>query len=312
MERKSLQWLLRPFDSQAFFDEYYERRPFLLRRTDDSYYSDILTLEDIQKVLSSGSHLGNYPIKMVKNGSTIHQSEYAFITKLMNVEIKTGLNEKKLLKLFSNGATIVFDAFHNSWPSLKTFATQISEELMTSTGYNLYLTPEKSQGFPAHYDTHDVFILQVHGSKRWKIYHDPVKLPLGTQHYQFYEYSLDDPALDFDLEQGDLLYIPRGFVHEASANEKVSAHLSVGLYSSTWAKILIDFITNLASNEKIFRTGFVSENLKSNGNKGPILEELKQKIEEQLSIEALEELFWERVNSEKSKSAFKESALGNK
>ena len=308
MNSKTLNWLLNPIQPQEFFDDYFETKPLVLQREDREYYNDLLSLPDIENVLRDAQS-GNYAIKLVKNGKTIHQSEYAYLTKVQNIEIKTGLNEKKFFRLFENGATVVFDAFHNNWPRLKSLADDLTQELLTATGYNLYLTPQNSQGFPSHYDTHDVFVIQVHGSKKWRLYHDPLKLPLNTQHYQFYEYKLGAPTMEFDLEQGDLLYIPRGYVHEASANNEISAHISIGLYTSSWTRLLMDFITDLACKDSAFRSAFVTENFRSTNRKASILDELRQRLNKSLTLETLEELFYEKVNSERSKKAFKERAL---
>ena len=46
---------------------------------------------------------------------------------------------------------------------------------------NAYVTPPQNQGFSAHYDVHDVFVLQIDGEKQWRI-HSPVLMsPLRDQ-----------------------------------------------------------------------------------------------------------------------------------
>lgn len=37
-------------------------------------------------------------------------------------------------------------------------------------GTNVYLTPPQSQGFAPHYDDIEAFIIQLEGSKYWKLY----------------------------------------------------------------------------------------------------------------------------------------------
>ena len=103
---------------------------------------------------------------------------------------------------------------------------------------NAYVTPPSSRGFSAHYDIHDVFVLQVAGEKRW-IVHEPVhEWPLRTQPWTQRRARVEraveaPPILDAVLRPGDALYLPRGFLHAAEALGEVSAHLTVGIHVVT-------------------------------------------------------------------------------
>jgi hypothetical protein len=88
------------------------------------------------------------------------------------------------------------------------------------TGANVYFTPKVSQTFPRHSDPHDVFILQLQGEKRWKVY------PKGSK-------KSDHPVIEGVLERGDLLMIPKGFEHEGATSDQTSLHVTFGLYKAT-------------------------------------------------------------------------------
>ena len=57
--------------------------------------------------------------------------------------------------------------------------------------------------------------------KKWRVYNNPVPLntraqELGKQHGKHLDESkLGEPLLDIVMEQGDALYVPRGFIHVA-------------------------------------------------------------------------------------------------
>jgi hypothetical protein len=103
---------------------------------------------------------------------------------------------------------------------------------------NAYVTPPQSQGFSAHYDVHDVFVLQVAGQKRWTI-HAPVRTaPLRDEAWADRRAAVEqaatgDPLLEVTLRPGDALYLPRGFLHAAQALGDTSAHLTVGVHPWT-------------------------------------------------------------------------------
>ncbi|RZC71166.1 hypothetical protein C5167_034430 [Papaver somniferum] len=89
-----------------------------------------------------------------------------------------------------------------------------------SVGANAYLTPPQSQGLARHYDDHCVFICQLLGQKRWVVsprqtsllprLYEPLRCLTGS------EDGIDAfECKQFLLQEGDILYIPRGCPHEA-------------------------------------------------------------------------------------------------
>mmetsp|Transcript_14011 Transcript_14011/g.32689 ORF Transcript_14011/g.32689 Transcript_14011/m.32689 type:complete len:587 (+) Transcript_14011:216-1976(+) len=111
---------------------------------------------------------------------------------------------------------------------------------------NAYLTPPHSQTVPPHADDRDVLVFQLVGHKRWKVYQErPIRHPytheqVGKSGIEVPQSVLDGPlAFDGCLQQGDVLYIPRGMVHEAKTttdNEApdLSFHITVALATHDW------------------------------------------------------------------------------
>ena len=81
--------------------------------------------------------------------------------------------DDRVLDLFADGHTVVFQGLHRTWPPIIDFAGALTTDLGHPVQVNAYVTPASSQGFAAHYDVHDVFVLQVAGEKRWRV-HPPV------------------------------------------------------------------------------------------------------------------------------------------
>ena len=108
---------------------------------------------------------------------------------------------------------------------------------------NAYVTPPSSRGFDAHFDTHDVFVLQISGEKHWRI-HAPVLVdPLRTQPWDEHRAAVaraatHEPVIDAVLRPGDALYLPRGWIHSATALGATSVHLTVGMSAYTRADIV--------------------------------------------------------------------------
>ena len=88
---------------------------------------------------------------------------------------------------------------------------------------NAYLTPPASQAVAAHADDRDVFVIQVYGQKAWRVYEEiPIQYPypheqVGKNGMPVPPSVLEGPcSIDTVLRPGDVLYIPRGHVHQAT------------------------------------------------------------------------------------------------
>jgi ribosomal protein L16 Arg81 hydroxylase len=108
---------------------------------------------------------------------------------------------------------------------------------------NAYVTPPGSQGFAAHEDSHDVFVLQAFGRKHWEVWQRGIRPATSgrTPH----------PLLSIELAPGDCLYIPQGTVHAARTQDAVSGHLTIGVHVKTWADLLRDALATAGDEDAL-------------------------------------------------------------
>ncbi len=138
------------------------------------------------------------------------------------------------------GATAVLQGLHLNWTAAAIYCRELEALLEHPVQANAYLTPRRSQGLPVHHDTHDVFVLQVAGSKRWLVYEPLLELPLKDQRYSPDLGVSGEPTLDVTLRAGDTLYLPRGWLHEALTSADDSLHVTIGVNAYTWLDALRD------------------------------------------------------------------------
>jgi len=107
----------------------------------------------------------------------------------------------------------------------------LESEFGCMVGSNAYFTPKNSQGFAPHYDDVDVFILQLEGYKRWRVYAPFNKretLPRASSR-DYSEREVEEigegPLMDVALGPGDVLYLPRGWIHQAETVSRPSRFL---------------------------------------------------------------------------------------
>ncbi|MBM2619956.1 cupin-like domain-containing protein [Actinoplanes sp. LDG1-06] len=174
-------------------------------------------------------------------------------------EIGDQVIDDQVMRLYAEGATLVLQGLHRLWPPLIDYARQLGAELRRPLQVNAYLTPPGSQGFSTHYDTHDVFVLQVDGTKRWRL-HEPVLAdPLEKQAWGGHADEVGataqgEPAMDVVLAPGDALYLPRGWLHSAEALGHRSLHLTIGVRALTRYAVVEELLALAAEDARLRAT----------------------------------------------------------
>lgn len=242
----SLEWLINPTTTAAFFEEYWEQKPLAVRRDRKDYFSSLLCLDDVDHAIT-GLNL-TYPDITLKNAEKdVRPASYTTSNGTLDVAA--------VYQLFSKGSTIVLAFLDTIFPTLTALCRGLERELNFPLQANAYLTPAGAQGAKYHYDTHDVFVLQIMGSKHWTMYGTPVELPLGNQDFDPSSHERGIPTMEFTLEPGDFAYIPRGVVHDARSSEELSLHITVGILCYRWADFLLELVADASLKDPVFRKG---------------------------------------------------------
>ena len=220
-----------------FAREHWGRRPLLSRAKDlPRGYDDLLSLDAVDELLSRRG-LRTPFVRLAKDGSIVDANRFTRGGGV-GAEIGDQVADDAVAGLFADGSTVVLQGLHRTWPPLVDFATALAAELGHPVQVNAYVTPPQSRGFSAHYDVHDVFVLQLAGEKRWLVHEPVLEAPLRRQVWTdrrtaVAEAARGQPLLDVVLRPGDALYLPRGYLHAAEALGAVSAHLTVGIHPVT-------------------------------------------------------------------------------
>jgi len=150
------------------------------------------------------------------------------------------------------GATIRVRNAEKFDAALGELAQRIERHFVARCGGNIYLTPPGKAGFPPHFDMTDVFIVQCSGKKHWRIYDhytNKSELPLAEGKWEPERFIPTAPPRDFELDRGDVLYLPRGVMHEAFCTDRESMHLTISLASLTFADLLRKAIASAAASD---------------------------------------------------------------
>ncbi|MDQ0869549.1 lysine-specific demethylase/histidyl-hydroxylase NO66 [Arthrobacter sp. V1I9] len=219
---------------ERFADDVWGRTALLTRGAGD--FSDLFSAAAVDELISRRG-LRTPFLRVAKGGSTSPDSSFTSPAGV-GATISDQLDDTALWRKFADGATLVLQALHRTWEPVADFSSRLSTELGHPVQANAYITPPQNRGFDDHYDVHDVFVMQIEGTKRW-IIHEPVHAdPLRDQPWTDRRSAVAEAAkgeayINTVLEPGDVLYLPRGWLHAAQAQGEISIHLTLGIHSWT-------------------------------------------------------------------------------
>jgi hypothetical protein len=244
MSRPGLNEILWPTPIAEFTRTYFETAPLHLSRGETDYFANLFSLEDIDRFLHfvKPSYTNAFAID---NRRKIEPAEYADANGLAD--------PLRLFQLYEAGATIVLREIEGHFPRLEALCRSAEKHFNSPFVATVYWAPPQGQSFPIHFDAKDVFVLQIAGSKIWRLYQPQYVLPLSHQHC--YAGMPDENFLgEFNLRAGDSLYCPRGFPHFVHAADSASLHISLSTFPHTWADLMKRAMADLCERDPLFRT----------------------------------------------------------
>lgn len=149
-------------------------------------------------------------------------------------------------KVYESGATIVLNYVEMLDLNCRKFSVALGESLKAKVTFTIFMTPAEAQGFSPHFDTLDVFVMQVAGAKEWSLGDAVIQLPTLRQGALINcRKELQSSYQQITMLPGHILYIPRGVVHWANTSNTPSVHVTADINTATVSDFLKASIRNL-------------------------------------------------------------------
>ena len=232
-----MSYLLAPHSISEFFGTYWEKKHLLIKRNNSNYMNGLFSTQIFDNVLR------NDYVEYTKNLDVTSYSEG-----VRQTHNPVGRAYPPVVwDYFSNGCSLRMlnpQTFHKPvWQIL----AALQDFMGSFCGANVYLTPAETQGFAPHWDDIEAFVIQLEGKKRWRVY-EPRKECEVLPRYSSLNLSQEEvgsPVLDVVLEEGDLLYFPRGFIHQGEATADThSLHVTISSYQkNAWVDLFEKLLT---------------------------------------------------------------------
>ena len=238
----SLTTLFGSIGRRAFIKQYWPQRPAWNhgRLSRLSSLHDLQTISDVL-MLAARSRI---EMKAVLPGR-LHETN----------EIPIPSGPDSAISLYDAGATIVCNGVERWHAPLRNFTRALSIELGLPPNMgkcNLYMSPAGA-GLPMHFDDHEVIVVQLGGSKKWRIAKNKTvtnptsnsgpSLVAEVSRYASKRSVKRMPAgSTIHMSPGSALFLPRGYWHTTEAREP-SISLTFGFRILCWGELVGTFLS---------------------------------------------------------------------
>ena len=246
----ALDLLLSPVAEEEFFRDYWERRHLYVTRDDPQRFAMLFSAADLPQVIAAAAEAmrRQSPFEVPFMEIVAHEEGRNLIAVPPTV---AGVDEA-----FASGATVRLNQLRQYWPPIEAFIRQLERELGFLTGVSAYCAPAGAHSVGEHFDGHDTAVVQIGGSKRWRV-GPGAALPLEfvpllpfESREEMRRHRVPPPPRtsheeleEIILSPGDFLYLPRGYIHHVQAIDTFTVHLTFAIQQITW----VDFVAALAA-----------------------------------------------------------------
>jgi len=252
----SLDDLLAPITPDQFRADYEGRKPLHIPAPAGAARRALLTWEGFNTLLSQTVIWNSVNLKLVHNGRPIPPDDYcAEVRTQSGVEIKP--SPAKVQTLMAMGASVIAGEVQSLTPALRETAAMLGRTWAAQVGANVYCSFGGVQAFGPHFDLDDVFAVQTEGEKVWRLYANradsPVDYPLeGDEAVRWLAETRGALMQEVRMRPGDVLYLPRGWYHDALTSEGASLHVTFSV-TPLYGRILFRLLENAAMQDPAFR-----------------------------------------------------------
>lgn len=213
--------------AKSFKKEYEERLPLIMRDAFDASGVKWSEINDI--IVRCDPYSENFRVSF-PDGNVAKEK---YVRSYFHIgDLRRELIQPAVYDCLRQGGTVVANHIYNE-PVFNDFAKEIAQFTGRQTVTSAYVAFGKTDSYRAHWDSRDVFAVQLKGRKRWMVYEPSFPAPLYMHQSKYLEQDYpcpDKPYLDFVLEEGDIFYIPRGWWHNVSPLDEPTVHLAIGTF----------------------------------------------------------------------------------
>ena len=269
--------ILRPVELEEFLRDTWEKKPLHVSRNDPTYYRGLFSLRDLDEVIAFSRPKFLDPGDFKTGGPVSHPFVQGWLADDEPRPNALYPSVADVHQAFLRGKTVILNSTQHRWPAAAALCRSLEGFFGCPVHANMYLTPKGAQGFHAHFDGHEVFVLQLEGSKHWRFYGSGRELPFADEDGPVSPERIGPVTQEATIKPGDMLYMPRGHIHEAFTADQASMHLTVGVKIFRYVDLMRLALDSVSRRDVRFRRS-IPRGVLPGGETTPALKERFQEL----------------------------------
>ncbi|TQN07795.1 50S ribosomal protein L16 3-hydroxylase [Acidovorax temperans] len=209
-----------------FMRRHWHKKPLLVRQAIPNFQPPVLRPEMF--ALAAEESVESRLVQQIKGGWKLRHGPFA--------RRSLPAMSQREWTLLVQGVDLHNDAVHQLMQQFRFVPEARLDDLMIS-----YATD--GGGVGPHFDSYDVFLLQAHGRRRWRIGRQKdLTLKEGVPLKVLAEF---EPEEEFVLEPGDMLYLPPRYAHDGIAEGECMTY-SIGFRAPARAELAQELLVRLS------------------------------------------------------------------
>ena len=228
----TLDEILAPITLEAFLSDYHDRKPLHIpAATDGSPARRLLDWDGFNALLDQTSNWDDTHLRLYKDVTAIPAADYCNRVPQRDGQFVLRPSPAKVQVCLADGASLVANGVQYLTPRTSRVADLLSRRFAAMVQANVYCSFHGVRAFGTHYDDHHVWAFHLEGEKVWRVYQNradnPHVFPPDSPEARRWVEATRGPVMhEIRMKPGDLLYLPRGWYHDALADGGASLHLT--------------------------------------------------------------------------------------
>jgi ribosomal protein L16 Arg81 hydroxylase len=190
--------------------------------------ADFISGEEIERRLTASLLRWPY-FTILQDGRQPTAASYTSTRDVIGQKRGGFADHARIMRLMGQGATLKLSQLADWHRPTRDAREALESQVDATVASYVFWTPEQRRGMLPHRDAAHVLAIQLEGRKEWRLYADPGQVASSAG------LDVDDaaPTHTLVLEPGDVLYLPHGWPHDATAVGGRSLHLTFTLTEPT-------------------------------------------------------------------------------